>query len=856
MPLARGSRSILRLAIIVLCGLLWASAAMPQSLPIPGLPGLGTAGSAEDSGQSGDAGGGRDAAPADPAAEAAESPGPTEPPADADPTQALIDILRDEAAREALIERLERAARPAGGGPEAGSDPGAAAGIAPDASPTQPAPGDAAPAEGTPPAASPQAETQTLGDRAVAAMRDVARIAVVDLNDLWLRLQRIPSTWQTAGRMLETDLVTEHLRDVALLALSIYGSLIAIRLLLLPLRRKIVSRGEEFSWTARLFRRIVISIGSLITLPAAVFFGVMIVLLLGALPTDQDGRPQLTEAESFFVNAFFAVEIAIVLVRLILSPLTPELRVVPLPDGGIRSLWRMAAALIYTMGFGQLWAVPLISADTSLFVGRAVSSVLSTIVVAALIVYVLAVRRRVARWLVSDERDMGVGGLLAPLAERWHWPVLAYLAYVLLTVMTRPGNVLLPLLVTTGEVVLVLLVAAVVFSALASFSSRRLHIPHSLAERLPLLEERVNQLVPGLLRIARIIVVGASIVMVMQITGVQDFGGFFSSGLIDRITSGLLGVLLIVGALSLVWLAMSSWVDYRLNPFIGKAPTPREITLLTLIRNAGTVALVVIGGITSLAQLGMNVGPLIASAGVIGLAISFGAQKMVEDIFSGIFIQAENAMNVGDVVEVGGTSGVVEKLTVRSVTLRDLSGVVHIIPFSSAAKVSNYMRDFAYHLADIGVAYRENIDEVRQAMLDAFEELRQDPEQGPNLIGDLEWFGLNSFGASELVMRARIKTKPGLQWGVGRAYNAIVKRIFDERGIEIPFPHQTVYFGEDKRGVAPPLHMRIDQAADGPTARVVTEAQDAPAEAAQHGPADVEPAQTVRGVDMPDGDGR
>ena len=168
-------------------------------------------------------------------------------------------------------------------------------------------------------------------------------------------------------------------------------------------------------------------------------------------------------------------------------------------------------------------------------------------------------------------------------------------------------------------------------------------------------------------------------------------------------------------------------------------------------------------------------------------------------------------MNVGDVVNVGGVIGTVEKLTVRSVTLRDLHGVVHMIPFSSAAMVSNYMREFSYYVCDMGVAYRENIDEVKQAMTDAFEELRADPDYGKFLLEDIEWMGLNAFGASELIIRARLKTVPGEQWGVKRAYNAYLKGIFDARNIEIPFPHQTVYFGEDKKGNAPVARVLVEQ---------------------------------------------
>ena len=155
----------------------------------------------------------------------------------------------------------------------------------------------------------------------------------------------------------------------------------------------------------------------------------------------------------------------------------------------------------------------------------------------------------------------------------------------------------------------------------------------------------------------------------------------------------------------------------------------------------------------------------------------------------------------------------IEKLTVRSVSLRDVQGTFHIIPFSSVDMVSNFMRDFSYFVCDMGIAYREDVEDAKQAMFDAFEKLRLDEEQRPNIIGDLEWFGLNSFGDSAIVVRARIKTVPGKQWALGRAYNGILKVIFDERGIEIPFPHQTIYFGEAKDGRTQAL--RLKQVNDG-----------------------------------------
>ncbi|RDC74755.1 mechanosensitive ion channel protein MscS [Rhodovulum sp. 12E13] len=821
LPLGLARISAAFLAAIALW-LFWAAApAHAQVLPIPGLPDA-----------LGGVGGGQPAQPAQPTPEAPTETAPGEsaaPRAGGSPTEALIDILRDEAAREALIRELEAAAAGAADGAGAAASDGGA----------QPPDGVAAPA----PAPAAPAADNTIGARAADATRQVARWLVDELGQIWLRVQRIPSTVALSARAFEGNALIEAVHRIAPLALAIYTSLIVLRLIARPLRRRMLPKRPDPNWFNRVFRRLGASALDLVTLPLAVFAGIFALFALGLVQADENGQAQLSDSGALFIYAFAAVEISAVLLRLVLSPLTPEVRVVGLPDVAIRWLWRVGISVIYVMGYGQFWVVPVVSSGVSVFVGRATAAVLSTLVVAGLIVFVLRWRRGVADWLASEERTMPLAGPLKPLALRWHWPVLAYLFYVLITVMTRPGNVLVPLLVTTSQVALVIVVAAVLFGALAAAAARRLRVPDALALRLPLLEERLNQLVPAVLRIARLLIAVVALVVVLEILGLQTLGGLLTSDAVERLSSGLFSVFLIVAVLSVVWLGMTSWVDYRLNPFVGSVPTPREITLLTLMKNAATVAIIIIGGITSLAQLGMNVGPLIASAGVIGLAISFGAQRMVEDIFSGIFIQAEGAMNVGDVVDVGGTVGTVEKLTVRSVTLRDLSGVVHVIPFSSAAKISNYMREFSYHVADIGVAYRENVDDVRQAMNDAFDELRRDEEVGQHVIGDLEWFGLNAFGASELVMRARIKTAPGQQWGVGRAYNGIVKRIFDERGIEIPFPHQTLYFGEDKQGKAPPLHMRIERE------RAAASREETPRES--------EPTsthQTVHGTDMPASD--
>jgi small conductance mechanosensitive channel len=330
-----------------------------------------------------------------------------------------------------------------------------------------------------------------------------------------------------------------------------------------------------------------------------------------------------------------------------------------------------------------------------------------------------------------------------------------------------------------------------------------------MRERLPLLESHLNAFVPNILKVVRVVAFLLVVAAVLDAWGVADVGGWLVSPTGQTFIAAVLSAAAIVVVSWLVWLAVSSWIEYRLNPNIGRVATARERTLLQLLRNAVTIVLATLAIMLALSQLGVDIGPLLAGAGVIGLAIGFGSQKLVQDVINGLFIQFENAINEGDVVTAGGITGAVERLTIRSVGIRDLSGVYHIVPFSAVDTVSNFMRGFSYHVAAMGVAYREDIGEVKQAMRDAFEELRG-TEHGATILGDLDMQGVTEFGDNAVVVRARIKTLPGSQWGVGRAYNEIVKRVFDERGIEIPFPHRTIYWGEDKQGKAPPLRVAKD----------------------------------------------
>jgi small conductance mechanosensitive channel len=268
------------------------------------------------------------------------------------------------------------------------------------------------------------------------------------------------------------------------------------------------------------------------------------------------------------------------------------------------------------------------------------------------------------------------------------------------------------------------------------------------------------------------------------------------------------------------------------------------------MRTTALIVISVIVVLSVLSEVGFNIGPLLAGAGVIGLAIGFGSQKLVQDVITGLFILIEDTLAVGDVVRLDADhSGVVEGISIRSVTLRDLSGNVHTLPFSEVKTILNMTKEWSYYVFEVGVAYREDIDHVMEVLRELGRELEADPEWGSAIAEPLEVLGLDKFADSAVIIKARIKIDPPLrQWAVGREFNRRMKARFDAEGIEIPFPHQTIYFGVDQKGNAPPAHIALVETAQEKARKAARPAADpaaapgAPARAAsanvEDGPGD------------------
>lgn len=228
----------------------------------------------------------------------------------------------------------------------------------------------------------------------------------------------------------------------------------------------------------------------------------------------------------------------------------------------------------------------------------------------------------------------------------------------------------------------------------------------------------------------------------------------------------------------------------------------RVETLGQLLR---VVASVLISGVALLMVLslfGLDIRPVLTGAGIAGLAVGFGAQNLVRDVISGFFLILENQVRLGDVVSINGKGGLVESIRLRTISLRGLDGTVHVIPNGAITELSNMTKDFSYALLDIGVAYKENVDTVVEVLEDAARQLQADPIHGPKILEPLDVLGVDAFGDSAVVIKVRLKTVPIQQWSVAREYRRRIKMAFDARGIEIPFPHLSVYFGDASKPVA------------------------------------------------------
>lgn len=653
------------------------------------------------------------------------------------------------------------------------------------------------------------------------AAAELVELLAVKVGDL---AQSLTASLDTIERL--PDVVKQwwqYLRDpgnrerwllISVRLITVLGAGFAAAAMVTWLIRRVVRRrpgqhkSTQISRMLRLFGHLFIDLFPIVIFALAAY----------AMLTVVDLRQETRLVAVALIDASILSRLIRIVSAFFFSPERPQLRLWQMGDetAHYTHQWIKRLSVIAIYGFFSLQASFLLGLDPAGY--QTLLRLLGLIILALLLVLIAQNRDDVARVIVAEpeshaEESTHLSSLRKGLGRVWHLITGLYLIAIYAIWILQVENGAQFVLKATLLSLLVIAISRLLVRGTDHLFERGMQLPSDLRNQFPGLEKRLNRYFPALRKILKFAIIAFTILLLVSAWGMNTLE-WFTEGAGKVLLGAVLNVLMIVMVALFFWELASGSIERYLgqtdNQGKVRVSSPRMRTLLTVARNALLVVLTVVAALMVLSELGINIAPLLAGAGVVGLAIGFGSQRLVQDVINGAFILFQDLMSVGDVVKLGDKAGVVEALSIRTVRLRDLAGTVHTIPFSTIEGVSNLTREFSYHVFDLGIAYREDVDEVIELLKQIGEELRADAVIGPLIYEPLEVFGLDAFGDSAIVIKGRIKTQPIKQWQVGRAFNRLVKKRFDEQGIEIPFPHRTLYFGQDKRGDAPPAFVQIE----------------------------------------------
>lgn len=717
-------------------------------------------------------------APAAPVPAALAQGGPQPAAAPGGDMQRLIEVLRDDARRAEFLRALEAAGRAPG---VPGAEP----------------PAEAAPAE--PALLAPNTlgaqlllgasqRLQALSDSLVAAAQTAADIRGV-------------ATW--ASGVARDPVTQERVLDAALKLAALFGlGLVAEWATARALRRwsdrldaMAPEPGNVWTWMRRV--PLVLARFLLDLVPVAAF-AVVSYGLIGLV------RPLPTTELVLLVanNSYMALRAVMAGSRMLFSPASSHLRLVQVADetSAYITIWIRRVMVVAISGYalaeaGLLFGLPWTTYDAVLRISLLIVSLL-------LVIVILQNRQAVAEALRAPPLAEGESpdrtrrlfrALRDRLADVWHLLAILWIfaAWGVWALEVRDG--FNRLLRASALTVLILGLARLADVLARRVIARGFRVGPDLSRRYPGLEARANRYLPVLKGILSALIGVVTLLFLLEAWGIDTFSWFGRGQLGARLVGSLVSIALTVFIAVAVWELSNAAIQRHLNKLSKDAQAARSArvrTLLPMLRTVLLVTILVFVALNVLTEIGVNVAPLIAGAGVIGLAVGFGSQTLVRDVITGAFLLFEDAMAVGDVVQVGGLSGVVEQLSIRSIKLRAQDGSVHIIPFSAVTTVTNMTRDFGFAVLDVSVAYGEDTDHVCDVLREIAGEIRQDAKFGAVIRDEIEILGVERLADSGVLIRSRIKTDPGARWMVGREFNRRIKQRFDKLGIEIPYPHQ------------------------------------------------------------------
>ncbi|MGP3591123.1 mechanosensitive channel protein [Vagococcus sp. WN89Y] len=574
-----------------------------------------------------------------------------------------------------------------------------------------------------------------------------------------------------------------------LLAALVFAFWLLIRLAMLPLYRKMGAWGrrknrDRSNWLQLPAMIISALLIDLMLLALTLFVGQVLSNRLNA------GNHTIAFQQSLFLSAFAVIEFFKIILRLIFCPHVADLRPFRITDKTARYWHFRLSALSSLIGYGLLVAVPIISNQVNVQFGALANVVIMLCITVWALFLIFHNKKAISENLnhLANNSLAFFSLFIHAFSLIWHWLASAYFIVLFFFSLFDPGNSLKFMMGASVKSLAILSIAAFISGVLSRWLNKTITLSPQVQRNYPELQKRLNGWLSAALKTARILTVCTTVLLLLNAWGLFDFWNWLNNGAGEKTVDILIRIALILFFSAVGWTLLASIIENRLASDIHGRPLPsaRTRTLLTLFRNALAVIISTITVMIVLSEIGVNIAPLLAGAGALGLAISFGSQTLVKDIITGIFIQFENGMNTGDLVTIGPLTGTVERMSIRSVGVRQDTGAYHIIPWSSITTFANFVRGIGSVVANYDVDRHEDTDKANQALKDAVAEMMENEEIRGLVIGEPSFVGIVGLTNTAFTLRVTFTTLPLKQWTVRFALDSMVKKHFDLASVRAP----------------------------------------------------------------------
>ena len=692
-------------------------------------------------------------------------------------------------------------------------------------------------------------EEQGLGARLLASISHHVESVSNTLVNLVEAIADMPERAREASALLADPMRRGYWIDVVIDLLGVLATAFiaawAARRVFAGMRARL-ARQQPARWLTKLM---FLPIVFLVEVLPTVIFALAAYIAFPLFDPNEDAR-LITSA---IITAQLATMLAATVSATLLAPRAPGLRLFRVSDetANYLQVWVRRLSVVAFYGYAITELAAVIGVDPSL---REVTARVWGLLLAAMAVIVVlqsrvAMAQRIAGGPLADPanpdptdehiatplpepeppnpRALRFKAFRRQLARIWHILAIVYIVagYLVWSFQIEGGFAFLARATVLTGILFVVLRLADKF--LRQVFDRSFALPEDIKRYLPGLESRTNRYLPVLKKALLVGIYVVGLFALLQVWGL-DMIGWLSTGSGRPVMAAIFKIVIIILLSGLLSELVNVAIEHYLRDHDAQGRriyhSGRIRTLLPLLRNAFRITLGVLVLMVVLSEIGLDIAPLLAAAGVVGLAVGFGAQTLVKDIITGVFILIEDTIAVGDVVDLGGHAGVVEGMTIRTIRLRDGAGAVHTVPFGAVTIVQNLTKDFSYATFDVKVDYREDADKVIEMVKRVGAEIEKDSAFRYGLLGTTEIIGLDTLADNGFIVKARIKTRAMSQWDVMRAFNLRLKRAFDENGMLFPGVMAAMV------PVAPATHQAATEAQsdDAPPSTAPTESPDQP----------------------------